>query len=93
MLVLHRHHRHEVVQGEVARVFDAQAERLLRSQRGRRAGHAALDQVALERVADAADHVRVAAQQERHQSQRATGVFGRWRQRAGQAVRRARRRR
>ena len=52
VFVLQRHHRGEVVQGEVARVLDAQAEQLLRQQRGVGAGHAAFDQVAFERVAD-----------------------------------------
>src|SRR5690606_10596294 len=47
--VLQRGHRQQVGEGQVARVLDLHAEQLLREQRGVGAGHAGLDQVALER--------------------------------------------
>ncbi len=84
VVVLHRHHRGEVVHGQVARVLDLQAERVLRGQRGGRAGHAAFQQFAFEGFAHARGDVRIAAQHERHQPERTAEMIGRRRQRAGQ---------
>ena len=76
MFVLHRHHRGEVVQGEVARVLDPRAEALLRQQRGVGRGHAAVQQHFLEAALQRLHRVRRAAQQERQHAQRAAGKSG-----------------
>ena len=76
MFVLQRHHRAQVVDGEVARVLNAGAECLLREQRGRGACHAAIQQRFLERVADACGDIGIASQHERDQPQRTLRIVG-----------------
>ena len=51
-------------------MLDREPERVLRRQRGVGAGHATLQQVALERIADAGDQRRLTGQHERQQAQR-----------------------
>jgi len=73
VLVLHGHHRGQVVHGQVARVLDGDAEGLLRGERGGGSGHAGFQQHGFE-VRFERPHLRARAAQ--HEGQQAEGAAG-----------------
>ena len=75
VLVLQRGHRGQVVQGQVARVFDVRAEGLLRQQCGVGRGHAGFQQYGLQPFGNFANRMGIfTAQQERQHAPRLPGT-------------------